>query len=44
MPFLFRTIRKSKWYNHEGTPWLVVTVEDIALNVPVSEYIRAKGL
>ena len=22
MPFLFRTIRKSKWYNHEGTLWL----------------------
>ncbi len=23
MPFLLRTIRKPKWYNHEGTPWLV---------------------
>jgi hypothetical protein len=23
VPFLLRTIRKSKWYNSEGTPWLV---------------------
>jgi ribosome recycling factor len=22
VPFLLRTIRKSKWYNHEGTSWL----------------------
>ncbi len=27
----------------EGTPWLVVTVEDVAFNVDVSEYIRARG-
>jgi hypothetical protein len=28
----------------EGTPWLVVTVEDVAYNVDVSEYIKARGL
>ena len=28
----------------EGTPWLVVTIEDVAFNVDVSEYIRARGL
>ena len=28
----------------EAAPWLVVTVEDVALNVPVAEYIRASGL
>ena len=28
----------------EGTPWLVVTIEDVAYNVDVSEYIRARGL
>lgn len=27
----------------EGTPWLIVEVEDIAFNVDVSSYIRAKG-
>jgi hypothetical protein len=27
----------------EGTPWLVVTIEDVAYNVDVSEYIRARG-
>jgi hypothetical protein len=28
----------------EGTPWLVFTVEDLAYNVDVDEYIRGKGL
>lgn len=28
----------------EGTPWLVVNVEDVAYNVDVAEYIRAEGL
>ena len=23
MPFILRTIRKSKWYKHERVPWLV---------------------
>jgi hypothetical protein len=32
-----------KWEN-EGSPWLVMTVEDVAYNVDVSEYVRAKGL
>jgi len=27
----------------EGTPWLVFTVEDVAYNVDVAEYIRARG-
>lgn len=27
----------------EGTPWAVWTIEDVAYNVDVSEYIRAKG-
>jgi hypothetical protein len=27
----------------EGTPWLVVTIEDVAYNVDVAEYIKAKG-
>jgi len=27
----------------EGTPWLVVTIEDVAYNVGVAEYIKAKG-
>ncbi len=27
----------------EGTPWLVVTIEDVAYNVDVSEYVRARG-
>jgi hypothetical protein len=28
----------------EGTPWLVMTVEDVAYNVDVSQYIRTAGL
>jgi hypothetical protein len=28
----------------EGTPWLVVNVEDVTYNVDVGEYIRAEGL
>ena len=28
----------------EGTPWLIVTIEDIAYNVPVNDYIHASGL
>jgi hypothetical protein len=28
----------------DGTPWLVVMIEDVAYNVDVSEYIRARGL
>jgi hypothetical protein len=28
----------------EGTPWSVWTIEDVAYNVEVSEYIRTKGL
>jgi hypothetical protein len=28
----------------EGTPWLVVTLEDVAYNVDVSEYLRSRGL
>lgn len=27
----------------EGTPWSVWTIEDMAYNVAVSEYIRARG-
>ena len=27
----------------EGTPWLVLTLDDVAYNVDVKEYIRAKG-
>ena len=27
----------------EGTPWLVVTLDDVAYNVDVTKYIRAKG-
>ena len=28
----------------EGKPWAVFTLEDVAYNVDVSEYIRASGL
>ena len=28
----------------EGTPWAVWTIEDVAYNVDVSEYIKARGL
>ena len=27
----------------EGTPWLVVNLEEVAYNVDVSDYIRAQG-
>ena len=28
----------------QGKPWSVWTIEDVAYNVDVTEYIRAKGL
>ena len=28
----------------EGTPWAMFRVEDIAYNVDIEEYVRAKGL
>jgi hypothetical protein len=28
----------------EGSPWSVWTIEDVVLNVDVSDYIRAQGL
>ena len=31
------------WFD-EGTPWAVFTVEDVAYNVDVQDYLRAKGL
>ena len=31
-------------WEDEGQPWLVMTVEDIAYNVDITEYIRARGL
>ena len=31
-------------WEDEGTPWLVVTLEDVAYNVDVAETIRARGL
>jgi hypothetical protein len=36
--------RASVTWLDEGTPWLVVTIEDVAYNVDVSEYIKARGL
>lgn len=30
-------------WEDEGTPWLVVSLSDVAYNVDVSEYIRARG-
>ncbi len=36
--------RAAATWLDEGTPWLVVTIEDVAYNVDVSEYIKAKGL
>src|SRR5207249_10855060 len=38
-----RTAAAATWLD-QGTPWLVVTVEDVAYNVDVSEYIRSSGL
>jgi hypothetical protein len=35
--------RSQVTWADEGTPWLIVEVEDIAFNVNVSSYIRAKG-
>lgn len=40
-PFL--TVGAAIWMD-DGKPWAVFTVEDVAYNVDVKEYIRAKGL
>jgi hypothetical protein len=37
------SLATATWLD-EGTPWLVWTVEDLAYNVDVSDYIRARGL
>jgi hypothetical protein len=39
---LVPTTATATWQD-EGTPWLVIEIEDIAYNVDVKEYIRAKG-
>ena len=31
-------------WEDEGTPWLVVTIEDLVYNVDVAQYIRGRGL
>ncbi len=36
--------RAAATWLDEGTPWLVVTIDNVAYNVDVSEYIKAKGL
>jgi hypothetical protein len=35
--------RSSVTWRDEGTPWLVVEVEDVVFNVDIEEYISAKG-
>lgn len=40
---LLPTVGAVTWED-EGTPWAVFTVEDIAYNVDVTEYVRAAGL
>lgn len=35
--------RASVTWADEGTPWLVLDVEDVVYNVDVSEYIRSRG-
>lgn len=39
---LMPTIATPTWFE-DGTPWVVFTVEDVAYNVDVREYIRARG-
>ncbi len=39
---LIPTTSSATWVN-EGTPWLIVEIEDVAYNVDVQEYIRARG-
>jgi len=33
----------SVTWQDEGTPWLIIEVEDVAFNVNIEEYIRARG-
>ena len=35
--------RSTVTWGDEGTPWLVVDIDDVAYNVDVDDYIRAKG-
>jgi len=30
-------------WQHEGTPWLIIDVEEVGFNVDIEEYIRARG-
>jgi hypothetical protein len=39
---LMPTIATPTWFE-DGTPWVVFTVEAVAYNVDVREYIRARG-
>ena len=40
---LTNTVGSARWMD-DGKPWAVFTLEDIRLNVDVSDYVRAKGL
>lgn len=40
---MFIPSRSQATWADEGTPWMIVEVEDVAFNVDISSYIRAEG-